>query len=427
MLFFLLPAILILVLIWRHFVYTAPLSVEGLELKKIVLPNKVRSLTVSFGANLGNSIIFIITLCVWEGGFIFCYIIELFQDLSLLWNLISMSQQCVDPDICNLCKEISDNYQIKNSVSIYQSEFIISPFIIGILRPMIFLPDKSFDPEVLELILAHELWHYKSHDILYKSLITFISGIHWFNPIIYSFSKRFSDCGELACDEAVLERYPKEKRLQYVKIIVRMVNSIQQDSALGSMSDKQIDFTKKRICYIMRGNTYTKKRVILLLITISIFSCPASVFAAISITAYAQEKVINQLLINHSTEVTQPAIGTSTEYPEAYTSAVSYKIYSMIPQGANPVDLIIPGNGRATYNTIALTKGATVKFVVGADGSSKCFRCGIIKGIKSTYVSSLNGAINHTFHIQEMGDYALFFEGKDSVDIHLLGKITITK
>lgn len=427
MLFFLLPSLFIAALVWKHFLTVSYLNVNGADLNQLLTRGQINSFANTFGRNMGNSLFFIIALCIWAGGFILYYFVALIQDLLLLHDLKSVSKICVDTNICNLSKKVSKKYKIRTAVSIYQSDVITSPFIVGVFKPIIFLPMKVFEPEILELILCHEFWHYKSHDVLYKSIVSFISGIHWFNPIIYLFSKSFSNFSEMSCDEKVLEGCKKEKRIRYAETIVQMISTNNQNSISVGMSEKQMNLLKRRLFYIMKGNTHTKKSAILIMIAIFVFACPISVYAAVTTTAYAQNIIVNQLHTSQSEAVIQVPIETFTEYSETVNQAVLNTTYSITPRGANPVDVTLYGTTISTYNTITLPKGATVKFVIGADNSSDSFKCGITKGIKSRYVNSSNGTVNYTFKITESGDYTLYLQGSTSANIHVTGMITITE
>ena len=53
--------------------------------------------------------------------------------------------------------------------SVYQSEFVPSPFILGVLRPRIYLP-FGLEPDAQEMVLAHERAHLRRGDQLWKPL-----------------------------------------------------------------------------------------------------------------------------------------------------------------------------------------------------------------------------------------------------------------
>ena len=90
-----------------------------------------------------------------------------------------------------------------------------SPCITGWKETKIFLPKVSFSNKEIELLLKHELYHYKKRDIIYNFLIAIFWGIHWFNPIIWIFTAQIYNFGEVACDQFVLNGTSKEVRELY--------------------------------------------------------------------------------------------------------------------------------------------------------------------------------------------------------------------
>ena len=62
---------------------------------------------------------------------------------------------------------------------------IDSPFILGIIRPRIYL-HSDIEEEQIPYIVAHEKEHLKYRDYLWKPLGFVILAIHWFNPLVYA-------------------------------------------------------------------------------------------------------------------------------------------------------------------------------------------------------------------------------------------------
>ena len=121
--------------------------------------------------------------------------------------------------------EIQARLKITRNVPLYENEAVNSPMLLGLMRPYIILPSKLLtEMEGMEndicLILHHELVHYKRRDIWYKWLFQAIVCIHWFNPLVYLFNRKFNiDC-ELACDEMVLTLLSEEGRKAYGNILL---------------------------------------------------------------------------------------------------------------------------------------------------------------------------------------------------------------
>ena len=91
--------------------------------------------------------------------------------------------------------------------NLWQSEAVGSPFILGFLRPRIYLP-YGLEGERLDCVLAHERYHLARRDYLVKLLAFLILALHWFNPLVWLGFYCLSRDMELRCDEAVLDKTP---------------------------------------------------------------------------------------------------------------------------------------------------------------------------------------------------------------------------
>ena len=54
----------------------------------------------------------------------------------------------------------------------------------GYSKPIIVLPHRRYHEEEAEMILRHEIQHYKNRDLWYKFLIMFVCDLYWFNPVL---------------------------------------------------------------------------------------------------------------------------------------------------------------------------------------------------------------------------------------------------
>jgi beta-lactamase regulating signal transducer with metallopeptidase domain len=88
--------------------------------------------------------------------------------------------------------------------NIYEAENIRSPFVLGILRPRIYLP--SLLPQERDFVLMHERTHIRRGDHIVKLAAYFILCLHWFNPLVWlAFALMGADM-EMSCDEHVLKK-----------------------------------------------------------------------------------------------------------------------------------------------------------------------------------------------------------------------------
>ena len=98
--------------------------------------------------------------------------------------------------------------------NIYLADHIASPFVLGVLRPKIYLP-SILSEEEQKYIILHEQYHIKRLDHLVKLLAFLALCIHWFNPLVWlSFFLAQKDM-EMSCDEAVLQTLGAHIRADY--------------------------------------------------------------------------------------------------------------------------------------------------------------------------------------------------------------------
>lgn len=103
---------------------------------------------------------------------------------------------------------------VKSTDNIYICDHITSPFVIGFIKPVIYMPSALSDNELVYITL-HEKQHIKRLDHIVK-LIAFIAlCLHWFNPLIWLAFDLLCKDMEMSCDEAVVNKLGEEIRADY--------------------------------------------------------------------------------------------------------------------------------------------------------------------------------------------------------------------
>ena len=103
--------------------------------------------------------------------------------------------------------------------NIFQSENVSSPFVLGIVKPRIYLPFK-LDGRNLDHVVAHEQAHIRRKDHWWKPLGFVLLTLHWFNPLIWLAYVLLCRDIELACDEKVIKELGNEQRADYTQALV---------------------------------------------------------------------------------------------------------------------------------------------------------------------------------------------------------------
>ena len=103
--------------------------------------------------------------------------------------------------------------------NIFQSENVSFPFVLGIIKPRIYLPFKM-NGQYLEYVVAHQQAHICRKDHWWKPLGFLLLMIHWFNPLMWLAYVLLCRDIELACDEKVIKELGNEQRGDYTQALV---------------------------------------------------------------------------------------------------------------------------------------------------------------------------------------------------------------
>lgn len=98
--------------------------------------------------------------------------------------------------------------------NIYLAEHLDTPFVMGIVRPKIYLPTSLTEKEK-GYILLHEEMHIRRFDHVVKILSFFVVCVHWFNPLVWvAFFVSGRDM-EMSCDESVIKQLGSDVKKEY--------------------------------------------------------------------------------------------------------------------------------------------------------------------------------------------------------------------
>lgn len=103
---------------------------------------------------------------------------------------------------------------MRTEAGAYLCDNICSPFVLGIVKPKIYLP-SDLEPEITASVLAHERAHLRRGDHLWKPLGFLLLSIYWFNPACWLAYALFCRDMEQACDESVIQNMNSTEKKRY--------------------------------------------------------------------------------------------------------------------------------------------------------------------------------------------------------------------
>ena len=102
---------------------------------------------------------------------------------------------------------------------IYLCDAISSPFILGVVKPHIYLP-SGLDEVQRQNVLAHEQAHLARRDHWWKPLGFALLAVYWFNPVLWLAYTLLCRDIELACDERVIRTMDESAGKTYSTVLL---------------------------------------------------------------------------------------------------------------------------------------------------------------------------------------------------------------
>lgn len=193
-------------------------------------------------------------------------------------------RSCVIPhrDDLAVFQEMSGDSRIRLACS----SNVTTPVLIGIIRPVIILPQFAYVHNGMENelrnILRHELTHDRRKDVFYKWLVVAITSLHWFNPLMLLIRREIGKACELCCDETVISKMSAGEKKQYGNTLLAFSAAKKFPAGIPAttLSEGKAEL-KERLVSIMN---YKKKSTwviaLTLLLTVLLTGCAVGLGAA---------------------------------------------------------------------------------------------------------------------------------------------------
>lgn len=178
---------------------------------------------------------------------------------------------------------------IRRKDNIYESECISTPFVLGIVRPKIYIPFNLSEQE-REYILKHEQYHIRRKDQIIKICAYILCVIYWFQPLIwFAYFVMIRDM-EMSCDEYVLKNSKSDIRAAYSTSLLKLATKTGDFNAgLPAFGESDI---RKRVKNIMKFNAKKKWVSVVAAIAVVIVGVSCLTKAAVKIDANKSNKII---------------------------------------------------------------------------------------------------------------------------------------
>ncbi|WP_338554259.1 M56 family metallopeptidase [Paenibacillus sp. KS-LC4] len=220
----------------------------------------------------------------------------------------------INSEAINQLYLIKQTLGIKIKVRLAYSSSIQSPILVGLWKPVIYLPMESSANVDMSMIIRHELIHLKRNDLWVKVFMLGASALHWFNPFVHFLRRDIHTWSELSCDEEVVKGMSQAERIRYGQTILNVIaqsriTPIQLGASLSG-DGKQL---KRRLSLMLNVKNLSKKTIFLSVSTVfavALISTSAAVWASGNTPKVAADKAAsaeNQVVGSSAEPVPAPS------------------------------------------------------------------------------------------------------------------------
>ena len=171
---------------------------------------------------------------------------------------INLLPEAQDPTVLSQFDRIlAEKHFARSRFHVRESRELSSPFVTGLLHPVIVVPTLTLSQQEWYYVLSHETAHYLHGDTLYKLLIELLKIVFWWNPLFYLFCDKISIYIEESADLLATEQLDDDSKLEYLDCLVHVAKESIHHPLLSHSSLSFDGYAnselKKRIVVIMNS------------------------------------------------------------------------------------------------------------------------------------------------------------------------------
>ena len=218
----------------------------------------------------------------------------------------------------------SATHKEKASASVWECDRIPSPFVLGIIRPRIYIPFRMPKQEQA-YILAHEQCHIRRLDPLWKLIAFLLLAVYWWNPLVWcAFFYLVRDM-EMSCDEAMIEQFGNEIKQGYSNSLLSFAMERHPYSfAPIAFGEGDAGRRIKNVLNFKKPQTWAAILVIVLLVVVGV-SCLTN----------GKDKISSDVTSDlKNSQIQQPAVETTEALTDSDNSSTAQESLQSVDQWA---------------------------------------------------------------------------------------------
>ncbi len=239
---------------------------------------------------------------LWAIGGLLLSLLKLRQFIQFR-RMIHHANPCLGKSAFLALEQVQHELNLRYPIALKQTDCIASPCIYGFRHPVILLTSTQFTEQELYYILKHELVHFQSHHLLFKTLIHCACILHWFNPLVWLMTWQFEQDMEICCDETLLKSASQDIRMNYCETLLHIVQFQKKRNIFLSIHTGGGNM-KKRFSHIL--NPIQQKRKPIIPVCLCVIALISGMFAGCKVNQQPTQSSFSTDIANNAVSIVEP-------------------------------------------------------------------------------------------------------------------------
>ncbi len=211
---------------------------------------------------------------LWSTGTL-CKLAHTLYKYKKSMDSINLLPRTSDPCAVQALEKCNVRFRHFAPVRLFTASHISSPFITGILSPVIVIPDIRLSEKEWEYIFIHELSHYYKGHLLFQFLMEILAALYFWNPLLLILNRHLPRLYEFDADEEVCTSLDGLQKIDYSHCLLKMLRLQAKQPAVHtpgiSFASSDLDTRIKRTLDTRQSSGTARLNHMLLIGTVLLF------------------------------------------------------------------------------------------------------------------------------------------------------------
>lgn len=162
-------------------------------------------------------------ILLWFIGFL-CKLAHTLCKRKKIISTVNMLPKSADPYAVHALENCNARFHQSKPCRLLTASHISSPFIMGILSPVIVIPDMRLDEKEWEYIFMHELCHFYKGHLLFQFLMEILASLYFWNPLVLLLNRQLPRLYEFNADEKVCSSLNSLQKIDYSHCLLKVLH-----------------------------------------------------------------------------------------------------------------------------------------------------------------------------------------------------------